>query len=102
MKKAKIEFDIVDQAYRFFHERFPEVNDDNIYDCGPAYAAIESFANFIDRRVNEVIDADIDLLNEYLQSHVPEDILWYKDVCPILVDLILYWHSKYLNLKYHD
>lgn len=101
-KQQKVEFDIVDHAYRFFHDTFTEVNEDNLVEVGPIFAAVESFANFVNRRVDEVIDADIDLLNEYIKTHVPEDILWYKEVAPVLADLIIYWHDLYYKLKYPE
>ena len=101
-KQQKVEFDIVDHAYRFFHDTFNEVNEDNLVEVGPIFAAVESFANFVNRRVDEVIDADIDLLNEYIKTHVPEDILWYKEVAPVLADLIIYWHDLYYKLKYPE
>ena len=102
MKKSRIEFDIIDQAYRFFRETFPEIDDDNYLEAYPAFTWIESFASYVSRKVDEVLEADIDMLNDYLKTHVPEDILWYKEVGPVLTDLIIYWHSEYLRLKYPD
>ena len=99
---SNIEFDIVDQAYRFFGDRFPVVNDDNILETGPAFTYIESFAHYVEARVEDVFEVDVDMLNEYLRTHLPEDVLWYKEVAPVMCDLILYWRNEYLKLKYPE
>ena len=52
--------------------------------------------------MDEVLEADIDMLNDYLKTHVPEDVIWYKETAPALADLIFYWHDEYLKLKYPD
>ena len=98
--KQEIEFDIEDQAYRFFDKCYPEVDNDNITDAGPAFAAIESFSDYVNKRVDNVLEVDVDMLNKYLKTHVPEDVLWYKEVGPILANLIIYWRSEYFKLKY--
>ena len=102
MKKSKIEFDILDQAYRFFRLKYPEINDDNYPEAYSAFTWIESFACYVSRKVEEVFEADIDMLNDYLKTHVPEDVIWYKEIAPTLADLIFYWHDEYLKLKYPE
>ena len=99
---SNIEFDIVDQAYRFFGDRFPVVNDENILETGPAFAYIESFADYVNKRVEDIFEVDVDMLNEYLKTHVPEDVLWYREVAPVMCDLILFWRNEYLKLKYPE
>lgn len=102
MKKSKNEFDILDQAYRFFRLKYPEINDDNYPEAYSAFTWIESFACYVSRKVEEVFEADIDMLNDYLKTHVPEDVIWYKEIAPALADLIFYWHDEYLKLKYPE
>lgn len=71
-----------------------------LMDNARAFAAIESYAEYIDDNVEDLYTLSADTLTEYLANHRPTSLIWYKDIVKVLADLTQHIRNAFFRFEH--